>query len=824
MEEELDEVARGEREWVPLLRDFYEPLRAAGRREAPRAPAQRLHDRGDRRGLLGGPPDGDPPRPERPVPRLLAVSRAQGDAAPAGRGDAGPRGRGRAVPEVRAGHAGDEARPVRGLRRLLPLPRVRLHQARGAATAGPAAVRGDLPEERRRPPRCPRAPAARATSSGAARRYPKCDFTTNWEPIGAVHDTDDGPVARKAEGQGICLKCGAAVPLAGGEPRRRPARRRTGRPGGTPAAGQGRPRRRPGRARERTRGRRRRGRGPVPGARGRAATKPRGVATAQRLIDRVSGEEALAAFLRALGARDASPHTRRSYETALGAYLAWLAERGTDWRSPARVDLRAYLAHLGAGAARTSVAQRLAAIRSFHRWAGRAGLAPGDPWGAIATPRLPRRLPRVLELDQVVRLLAAVDRDLDAAPARADARRGRWRSPSATGPWSRPPTRPASGSASSPRPRSGRSICGAGRSGSSARAARSGSDCSAGRPARRSRRGSKRAGRSCSKPATPAFRRPAEIFLNHRGDPLGVRGLRFRLERLRRLAGLPVGVSPHTLRHSFATHLLDGGADLRVVQELLGHESLATTQVYTHVSPARLRSAYERAHPRAAQQVTGESPDPRARRPRRHRRLLHLACPRLGPDGRPRDADRARRRARRILRRLPDPGSHLPARGRRGAVVGTHPDRGGAHRAGRGGAGLAGRLDGDQPDAPRAPRPGGRRRDRRAGPRPGDHAGLRPGRPGADHRADPDHGPEPDLPRARRGRDERAERQERVRCVVDRAARLQRRDHRRRGLPGADDRHRRPRHRRRRRCARALRGPAPSACSGAASATSRSSI
>jgi site-specific recombinase XerD len=92
---------------------------------------------------------------------------------------------------------------------------------------------------------------------------------------------------------------------------------------------------------------------------------------------------------------------------------------------------------------------------------------------------------------------------------------------------------------------------------------------------------------------------PAEIFLNHRGEPLGVRGLRYRLDRIRRLAGLPEGITPHTLRHSFATHLLDGGADLRVVQELLGHENLATTQIYTHVSPTRLRAAYRDAHPRA---------------------------------------------------------------------------------------------------------------------------------------------------------------------------------------------------------------------------------
>ncbi len=314
------------------------------------------------------------------------------------------------------------------------------------------------------------------------------------------------------------------------------------------------------------------------------------------MTDDPGARPALDRFITALEARDTSPNTRRAYRTAVGAYLDWLASRSVDWRAPARTELRAYLADLGTGRARSTVAQRLAALRAFYRFAGRNGLAAGDPWAALATPRLPRRLPRVLEVDQVERLLGMVDADLAAAAGKpqavAIALRDRALVETAYAAGLRIGELAAASLTDLDLRRGEVRVMGKGRKeriGLLGRPARQALEryLADGRPVLRARM--RRAGGP----------EPATLFLNHRGDPLGVRGLRFRLDRLRRLAGLPLGVSPHTLRHSFATHLLEGGADLRVVQELLGHESLATTQVYTHVSPARLRSAYDAAHPRA---------------------------------------------------------------------------------------------------------------------------------------------------------------------------------------------------------------------------------
>jgi len=328
-------------------------------------------------------------------------------------------------------------------------------------------------------------------------------------------------------------------------------------------------------------------------------------------VTAVAADRAVGRFLRSLAARDASPHTQRSYATVVAAYVAWLAARDVDWRAPARPELRAYLAKLGTSGSRATVAQRLAAIRSFHRYAAREGLAPGDPWASIATPRLPRRLPRVLELEHIERLLGTIDAQLVAALEREPADR-RQEVAVALALRDRALVEVAYAGGLRISELAGidlpaldleRAIIRVTGKGRKERIALVGRPAVAalhawledGRPALAARRGT----------GDPE---PGALFLNHRGGPLGVRGLRLRLDRLCRAAGLPEGVSPHTLRHSFATHLLDGGADLRVVQELLGHESLATTQVYTHVSPARLRAAYRSAHPRATATATATAP------------------------------------------------------------------------------------------------------------------------------------------------------------------------------------------------------------------------
>jgi site-specific recombinase XerD len=313
----------------------------------------------------------------------------------------------------------------------------------------------------------------------------------------------------------------------------------------------------------------------------------------------VTGADALEAFLGRLAARDSSEHTLRAYGTAISQYLHWLADRSADWRSPPRSLVRAYMAELAArGLAKRSISSRLAALRSFYRFARREQLVDTDPWSAALTPRMPRRLPKVLGVDDVERLIDETDGSSELS---ALVLRDRALVETAYAAGLRISELAAARLADLDLSRGELRVFGKGRKervtllGGPARDAL-GAYLRDGRPALRSR--------------SSQSEDPGVVFLNSRGHALGVRGLRYRLERLMLRAGMPSGASPHTLRHSFASHLLDGGADLRVVQELLGHESLGTTQVYTHVTPQRLRSAYQQAHPRSRRTPPADQPAP----------------------------------------------------------------------------------------------------------------------------------------------------------------------------------------------------------------------
>jgi integrase/recombinase XerC len=275
-----------------------------------------------------------------------------------------------------------------------------------------------------------------------------------------------------------------------------------------------------------------------------------------------------------------SAHTVRAYLGDVVSLLDHAARRGCA--SPADLDievLRGWLAaRMREGAARTSQARRAAAARVFTAWAHRDGRAPGDPGAYLSSPRAHRDLPTVLRADQAAELLKGDDQEPEAVRDRAVLE-----------------LLYATGVRVS-------ELCGLDRSdvddarrvvrvlgkGAKERAV------PYGLPAQRALDDWLRLGR-------PRFATAAS------GDALllGVKGGRLQQTVVRRIvlaaaraAGLP-HTSPHDLRHSAATHLLDGGADLRAVQDLLGHASLSSTQIYTHVSTERLRAAFNQAHPRA---------------------------------------------------------------------------------------------------------------------------------------------------------------------------------------------------------------------------------
>jgi integrase/recombinase XerD len=291
--------------------------------------------------------------------------------------------------------------------------------------------------------------------------------------------------------------------------------------------------------------------------------------------------------------RGRSVHTLSAYRHDLASFESWARESGIDPAAPGTESIERYLDGLRSGGlGPAAVARATTALRGLFRFLVDEGVGSFDPTAEVRSPRLPRRLPKALAEHEVLDLLGAAD-----GTEPVDLRdRALLEVLYATGARISEVV--------------GLSLAGLSRDDGLVTLFGKGSKerlVPLGGPARAAvERWLGPAGRPWMTPARWARRSDAEaVFLNVRGSRLSRQGawaaVRHRAER----AGLGQRVSPHVLRHSCATHMLAHGADIRVVQELLGHVSIATTQIYTRVSPDHLRRAYEAAHPRAGQPVAG---------------------------------------------------------------------------------------------------------------------------------------------------------------------------------------------------------------------------
>lgn len=317
-------------------------------------------------------------------------------------------------------------------------------------------------------------------------------------------------------------------------------------------------------------------------------------------MTRPASDPDLEQFLRYLsGERNASPHTIENYSRDIGQFAAqqWGAEAPPPyrWKEVDRFAARRFLVGFQKDKREaTTTRRKLSSLRSFFKFLVREERVPGNPFTGVVLPKLSRKLPDILSREEVKRLLEA---PLAAPPEKEESRL-----------WSEC-ARARDAAILEVLYSSGMRVSELGGLNDDQVDLLSG-------VARVRGKGKKERLCPLGNPACSALRRameardlflaglgrrprPVPVFVNRHGGRLTTRSVERLMKKYLLAAGLNPAFSPHALRHSFATHLLDAGADLRSVQELLGHASLSTTQIYTHVSIERLKEVYDKAHPRA---------------------------------------------------------------------------------------------------------------------------------------------------------------------------------------------------------------------------------
>jgi integrase/recombinase XerC len=292
-------------------------------------------------------------------------------------------------------------------------------------------------------------------------------------------------------------------------------------------------------------------------------------------------EKAVGEFLDRLRERNVSPHTVRAYARDLGSFSGYVGSRG--WKAIDHIAVRGFLSQLYArGLSKTSVARALAAVRSLYRWLAQEGVVEQNPAKLVATPRLPKKLPRVPTIEEMNAVFAGAMPEAAAFPER-----DRLMLELLYGCGIRNAELTAINVDDIRVSAEAILIRGKGKKQRYVPFGESAGSALAGYlPARELLL-------AATKKNTPA------LLINQRGGRLTTRSVGRIIKRIAVARGLSPDVHPHTLRHAFGTHMLEEGADLRAIQEMLGHERLSTTQRYTQLSMKHVLAVYDQTHPRA---------------------------------------------------------------------------------------------------------------------------------------------------------------------------------------------------------------------------------